>query len=212
MADLKALIASSWFFQSLPPKSRNRLAEIVMPKNLIKDETLFSEGDKGYALYLCGRGSIGLWKRSPSGDVAIKTIRSGELFAEAILFEKDRYPVTAVALEKTLVYLIPKHQFLNLLEDESFRNPFIANLMEKMRYLAEKIQTISTEDAETRFLRFLRERSKGTKEIRIQMKKKDIAAAIGVTPETLSRLIAKLKDQKRLEWKDGVIRLVKQSV
>jgi CRP/FNR family transcriptional regulator len=209
MTDLKALIASSWFFQSLPPKSRNRLAEITLPKSLEKGDTLFLEGDKGYALYLCGRGSIGLWKRRPSGDVSIKTIKSGELFAEAILFEKDRYPVTAVALEKSLVYLIPKHQFLCLLEDESFRNPFIANLMEKLRYLAERIETISSEDAETRFLRFIRERSGGAKEIRIQMKKKDIAAAIGVTPETLSRLVGRLKVEGRLEWKDGVIRMVK---
>jgi CRP-like cAMP-binding protein len=44
--------------------------------------------------------------------------------------------------------------------------------------------------------------------IQTKLSKKDFAAAIGTTPETLSRLILRLKKEGRIEWEGKTIRVV----
>ena len=52
---------------------------------------------------------------------------------------------------------------------------------------------------------FLREQYGDRKTVHLAVSKKDIAAAIGTTPETLSRLILKLKKRRILVWKGRTI-------
>jgi CRP-like cAMP-binding protein len=206
--DISTLIVQSEFFRSLNPENRKRLAGLCLPRMLRKREMLFKEGDRGLALYLCARGSIQLYKETAEGQEAvIKVIRPGELFAEAILFEKDRYPVSAVALERSLVYLLPKNQFDCLLENPEFREDFLANLMGKLRYLAEQVHYLTALDVEARLFGFLKQQFGNRPEIHINISKKDVAAAIATTPETLSRLLLRLKDEGKLIWKGKTIQI-----
>jgi CRP-like cAMP-binding protein len=201
MSDPTLILMESDLFKSLDPAHRKLVAAICLDRPLKKREVLFHEGDKGRAVYLCARGSIQLYKTSPEGqDVVIKVIQPGELFAEVILFEKDRYPVSAVALEDTLVYMLPTAQFDCLLQDADFRRDFMANLMGKLRYLAEQIQYLTAFDVEARLFRFLKEQSGGKNPFQLNLSKKDVAAAIGSTPETLSRLLLRLNNEQKLVW------------
>ena len=203
MMERSLLIAQSPFFKSLNPAHRKQLAEICVPRSLNKRDILFAEGERGMALYLCARGAIQLYKLSPDGqEVVIKVVRPGELFAEVVLFEKDNYPVSAVALEKSLVYLLPKMQFDCLLQNAEFRSDFMKNLMGKLRYLTEQVQYLTAFDVEARLFRFLKEQYGDRTEILIQLSKKDVAAAIATTPETLSRLLLRLRKEEKLIW-DG---------
>jgi len=199
------------FFQTLTLKNKKRLSEICVPGPLVRKQVLFREGDRGSAIYLCVKGSVRLHKTAPSGqEVVIKVIRAGELFAEAILFKKDRYPVTAVALEDGRIYRIPKSRFNRLLEDPEFRDDFIANLIHKLHYLADQVQFLTAHDVEDRFFRFLKDRFANREDIITPLTKKDVAAAIGTTPETLSRLLLKLGDAGRLTWQGRSIRVRKR--
>jgi CRP-like cAMP-binding protein len=196
------------FFKSLTLKNKNRLSSICLPRPVRRKDVLFREGDRGTAVFLCVKGSVQLHKTAPSGqEVVIKVVRSGELFAEAILFEKDRYPVTAVALENGLILKIPVTRFNRLLEDPEFRDDFIANLMHKLRYLADQVQFLTAHDVEDRLFRFLRDRFGNSDNISTGLTKKDVAAAIGTTPETLSRLLQRLGESGRLSWKGRRIRI-----
>lgn len=202
------ILSQTPLFQSLTETHKKQLADICIPKPLKKKEMLFNEGDKGSALYLCLKGSIQLFKTSEDGqDVVIRVISPGELFGEVILFEKDRYPVTAVALEDCLVAMISKIQFDCLLEDAPFRKDFIASLMGKLRFLTQQIQLLTSQDVETRLFSFLKAHYGSSGTIHTALSKKDIAAAIGTTPETLSRLIKKLEKEGRLSWDGKTIRL-----
>jgi CRP-like cAMP-binding protein len=197
--NIKAYFDTTEFFAGISATGKQRLAEICIPKKLEKKEMLFQEGDTGYAFYLVGGGAIGLYKGMDDGrDVVIKMVHRGELFAEVILFEKNTYPVTAVALQPSLVFIIPKVQFSCLLADEHFRNEFIGMLMRKQRYLADRIRYLTLHDVEDRFFLFLTEHHGDATTVRMTCSKKDIAAAIGTTPETYSRLVARLVKEERI--------------
>ncbi len=195
-------------FQSLSWESQKQLADICLTRDVKKKEILFTEGEKGRAIYLCVSGSIQLHKTTTTGqEVVIKVVKPAEMFAEVILFEQERYPVTAIALRDSLVYMLPKAQFDCLLMNTEFRNDFIGNLLAKLRYLTNQVQYLNAHDVESRLFLFFKEQFGERREFKVDLSKKDISAAIGTTPETLSRLLVKLKDENKLIWEGKVVRL-----
>jgi CRP/FNR family transcriptional regulator len=194
--DVTFLLSQSQFFKGLSPENQKALASICISKTYQKREVIFHEGDNAHSVYLLASGNIQLYKISPDGrEIVIKILKPGELFAEVILFEEKKYPVNAVPLRKSQVYLLPKMQFFCLLENHFFRNDFISMLMKKMRYLTDQIYQLTAFDVETRFWRFLEEQYGRREEYKITLSKKDIASAIGTVPETFSRMLFRLKKE-----------------
>ena len=199
--DLEGKLAASGFFTSLPAVSLRQLAEICFLRKAKKRETLFWEGSEGGLFFQLLSGRVQLYRLTEDGkEVAIKVVQPGEIFAEVILFEQDSYPVCGQAITDCELIAIPSRQFSCLLENRDFRNNFIAMLMKKQRYLTDRIMYLTSSDAESRFFSFLIEQYGQTGKYRIGISKRDIATAIGVTPETLSRLIHRLTGSGIMEW------------
>jgi CRP/FNR family transcriptional regulator len=204
--DMLRMLDFTEMFGGLSEKNKISLSEIAIPKTLQKGEILFREEDKGFALYILGSGSIQLSKEGPENkEVVVKIIQPGEVFGEVILFEKDRYPVTATALKMSTIFILPKKQFIGLLENRDFRNDFITILIHKQRYLTERLMQIQSHEVDHRFYLFLKNHFGMKSRIVPGISKKDMAAAIGTTPETLSRLLFRLKQQDLLRWDSGEI-------
>ena len=65
-------------------------------------------------------GGVQLYKTASDGrEIVIKTLRAGEIFGEVVLFEQKEYPVSAVALEKSLLLRLPRKQIDCLLVADS---------------------------------------------------------------------------------------------
>ena len=205
-ADTEELIRHAAFFRGLSDDACRRLAGVTRRRTLAKRDRLFSEQTQGDAMYLLVKGSVQLLKTSAGGtDIVVRTISRGEVFAEVVLFETDRYPVTAVALMASEVLTLRRALVRDLLAEPAFRDDFIAMLMRKQRYLAERVRCLSSCDVEERFFIFLREHYGGATRIELDMARKDLAAAIGATPETLSRLMRRLVREGRLREEGPVL-------
>lgn len=197
------------FFKGLSEEHRRELAAIGVLKAVKKRDYLFHEGEAGEHMFLQVGGNIQLHKNTMDGrEVVIRVIKPGDVFAEVVLFEKDCYPVSARAVTASDVLLFPKAGIHRLLAEESFRNDFIAMLMAKQRYLTQRIQELTTQDVEERFFRFLRNQYGEHEHIKVLLSKKDIAAAIGTTPESLSRLIQRLQEEEVILWKGKEIQIL----
>jgi CRP/FNR family cyclic AMP-dependent transcriptional regulator len=200
------ILDNTRFFEGISRASQEALSKFCMPCERRKQTVLFCEGEAGEAMYLLARGRISLHKMSADGrETVIKVIKPGEVFAEVILFEQKQYPVTALALTDILVFKLLRRDLLGLLRQEDFRNDFIAMLLRKQRYLAGRIQQLTSQDVQQRLRAFLLEQYGKQEEIHAEINKKQLAAAIDATPETLSRLLQELKRRKSLVWKAGVI-------
>jgi len=197
------------FFKGLSEEHRHELSAIGTVRSVKKRDYLFHEGEAGNSMFLLCDGNIQLHKNTEDGrEVVIRVIKPGEVFAEVVLFEKERYPVSARAVTHADVLVFPKQGIHRLLVEESFRNDFIALLMAKQRYLAERIQELTTKDVEHRFFTFLRSQYGEKETIYTPLSKKDIAAAIGTTPESLSRLIQRLSEDGTIDWQGKEIRIL----
>lgn len=193
-------------FQNLSHINLESLVEICITKKILKNTFLFFEGDQGYYVYVLVSGSIKLFKSAPDDrEIIIKVVKPHEIFAEVILFEEDNYPVSAQALKYSSVFMIPKIKFLTLLKNDDFNSNFMSTLMQRMRYLIKQMHYLTLYDVEDRFLIFLKEHY-GEKEVIIpSFSKKDIAKAINTTPETISRVLLRLKKEKKLIWENSTI-------
>ena len=210
--DLTAIFRDIPLFEHLSGRSRRALAEAASLKSLKKKELLFREGDEGSDIFILVHGSVQLYKLTADGkEMVVKLPRRGEIFAEVVLFERSAYPVNARALEDTVLVAISSRQFAEFLEQPDFRNDFIANLFKRLRFLVDRIEYLSSQDVEERFYAFLDNQFGDSSTISISLSKKDVATIIGTTPESLSRLIARLKRAGTLSWEGDTITRITSS-
>ncbi|MEI6972407.1 MAG: cyclic nucleotide-binding domain-containing protein, partial [bacterium] len=136
--DIEKALAACELFSALSPEHRQAIAGICRTTSTRKGDTLFLEGRPGAAMYLLASGSIQLFKASPDGrEVVIRTVTPGGIFGEVVLFERDTYPVTAIARRNSTLYQISRSGFYTLLSREQFRNSFLAHLARRLRYLSD---------------------------------------------------------------------------
>jgi CRP/FNR family transcriptional regulator len=203
---LASVIGRSGFFKGLNPAACGALARYARVRELGKREVLFAEGQAGETVCLLLSGKIQLHKASLDGaETVIRIVRAGEVFAEVVLLERQDYPVTAVSLTASSVVLLPRRDVLKLLEDARFRNAFIATMLKRQRYLADRVRYLTACDVQERFFIFVREQFGPLEHVTVDLSKKDIAAAIGTTPETLSRLIQRLQAENLVKWRGRVL-------
>ncbi len=194
------------FFGDLTPRSLELLQEVEGRRTVAEGTMLFLEGEEGTTVYRLLSGSIRLFRSSPDGrEVTIHMVEPGDLFAEIVLFERDTYPVSAVAVENSLVAVIHRDRIRRLMGDEGFRDDFLKNLVGKMRFLSQQLYVLTTMDVRERLIRFLEVRYGRRPRITSELSKKDTAAALSVRPETLSRALSQMEAEDLMTWKGSRI-------
>jgi CRP/FNR family transcriptional regulator len=208
--DIAGMLSGAEIFRGMGRESLERLAATGRARVFEKGACLFMEGSSGSEVYLLLDGEVRLYKTSPEGqEVSLKIVRPQEVFAEVVLFEDHVYPVSAVALGPVRVFALDRDAVEGLLDDRGFRDEFISMLMKKQRYLAGRILYLSSFDVEERFFRFLTGHYGPGPTYTVDLAKKDLASAIGTIPETLSRLINRLKDTGVISWEGRVLNVRK---
>jgi CRP/FNR family transcriptional regulator len=190
------------FFTDLSARSLAKLQTAESTRIVPAEGMIFFEGDEGAEVFRLVAGSVRLFRSTPDGrEVTIHMVEPGELFAEIVLFERDTYPVSAVATEQSRLAVIQRRRIRALLDDAEFRDEFMRNIVGKMRYLSQQLYVLATMDVRSRLVRFLEVRYGRRPEITSELNKQETAAAISVRPETLSRALAALQEEGLLRWK-----------
>ncbi len=195
------IVARTDLLGGLSPRSLRKITETQRIRSLPKGGMLFFEGDEGQAIYVLATGSIRLFRSDEDGrEAVVHLVRPGEVFAEAVLFDTGRYPVSAQAREDSQVVEISTARVHRLLEDATFRADFFSTIMRKLRFLAQQVYVLSSCDVRERLLRFLIGRFGKKNRYHVDLSKKDVAEAIATKPETLSRVLARMEENGELRW------------
>lgn len=201
-------LSRSVIFGGLPPELIKRLEKSGRIENFGRDEIIFLEGDKGDRFFFLMEGLVRIYKAAEGDrEVVLRHIRAGEMFGEVILFDSEVYPVNAVAQRESVVFSIRRSVFLELFRDESFMRYFVSNLFKKMRYLTDRVAFLNAYDVEERFFVFIEEHYGLKPVIDVDMSKAELAEAIGTIPETISRMIARLKARGAVNWERNELKI-----
>lgn len=206
--DLKDLLSGNLIFGGMPEKMIEVLESAGRVQSLVKDEMIFFEGDRGDKVYFLTDGLVKLFKTTESDrEIVVRYVRPGEMFAEVVLFESHIYPVSSMAMRESTIYYIERDFFLDLLKEKDFMRLFVSNLFKKMRYLADRVAFLNAYDVEERFFIFLNDHFGLEPVIGVDLSKAEMAEAIGTIPETMSRVLGRLKINDLVQWDKNEIRL-----
>jgi CRP/FNR family transcriptional regulator, dissimilatory nitrate respiration regulator len=199
---IKAL-RSCQLFAGLSAQDLKKIAAVTVPKSLEKDDYLFHERDQAHGFYAVQSGAVNVHRVNAAGkEQIIHIFRPGETFAEAALATEQGYPADARAVEATQVLLIQKDGFLDLLRRQpELALRMLASMSVHLRVLVGQLEDLALKDVETRLANWLVKRCPNPKSsepvtIELTMTKRVLAAELGTVSETLSRTLAKLREQK----------------
>lgn len=187
-------------FSGLPGEDLTTVASFTQTVSLAKDAYLFHEGEASRGCYLVQSGAINVHKVNAAGkEQVIHVFRAGESMAEASLASPTGYPANARAVEPSTVLLIPKAPLLELIG----RRPDLAvrmlgSMSAHLRVLVGMLDDLTLKDVETRLLNWLVKHARDAKDgvVPLRGTKRVLAAELGTSSETLSRTLARLRDQK----------------
>lgn len=213
MSRILPFIQSHTVFGSLSPANQERLAQVATVRAYDPGERVFNQGDASAAVFGLVNGALKVYQQSDDGkEVFVKILSGGEIFGEVALFSGIPFPAHAEAIEPCAVIRVERSAFLTMLADTDFRNDFIRNILEKLRYLTGRVFTLMAHDVEERFFRYVLDTWGEGGTYRVTMAKKDFALAIGTIPETFSRLIQRLKQRGAIRWEGEILELSDESI
>lgn len=196
---------------------RDQLARVQAATRILRPlrgEVLFTQGEPARQFFLVRAGAMKLSLLSREGvEKVVEVIRPGQFFAEAVAFmETGRYPVNAEALEDSELLAFDNAVFKTLiLESRPLALRLLAALSRRMHALLNEIDELTLHNATYRTVAYLlnqaREQGSATG-VALTIPKQVIASRLSITPETFSRIQARLKEQGliRIEG-DGIILL-----
>jgi CRP/FNR family transcriptional regulator, dissimilatory nitrate respiration regulator len=188
-------------FSGMADEDLEQIAAVAIPKDLEKGEYLFHEGHRSEGFYVVQRGAVNVHRVSPAGkEQVIAVFHPGQSFAEASLASDEGYPANARAIEATTILLVPKADFLALIK----RRPEVAlrmlgSMSQHLRVLVGLLDDLTLKDVEGRLLNWLLKRCPKPLQaapvtLVLDRTKRVLASEIGTVSETLSRTLAKLRD------------------
>ncbi|HEX2869136.1 MAG TPA: Crp/Fnr family transcriptional regulator [Ignavibacteriales bacterium] len=196
-------------FSELENCQIEQVAAISKECRFKKNTIIFMEGEGYRGFFVVLQGSVKVYRSSSSGKEAIlHIIKPFNAFADVPLFEGGNYPVSAQALEDSVLLFIPKNEFIGLLEKNiSISLKMLAGFARRLKEMTNKVKDLSEKEVINRLCSYLvGEVEAGGKTnlpepfIKLTVTKATIAAYLGTITETLSRTFRKLETE-------GIIRV-----
>lgn len=196
--DLMIILKKVPLFARIP---ETELKELVNDSHIIESKchkVLFMQDDPAEYFYVAIEGWIKLFRQTKDGDEAvIEVITRGQSFAEAAIFEKQNYPVSAECVTDALLVAIRGDSFISRIERQpKFAMQMLASMSRRLRThvaLIERLVVKSTSERLGDFLLSLCRTDSDPEIIHLPYDKTLVAARLGMKPETLSRALSKLR-------------------
>lgn len=185
-----------YIFKNLSDENLKTLERFSYEKEFKKGDILFYEGEEPENLYILTEGIVRVYKANFKGqEITLHHFHPVSLIAELANFERLNYPATAEFETDGKVLAINFDMF----EKEILKNPALSyellkSLLYKIKILDNVIVQNLMMDAVSRVAKFIYEHE----DLFLTLKHNKIASVLNITPETLSRILKKFREQNIL--------------
>lgn len=197
--DDEALVLTTPMFDGVERETVLALLDGAVITTHPKGVFLFSQGDAANRFFMVLAGRVNLFALTEAGDQSIiEVIDAGQSFAEAAIFASRRFPINAEAAPGSRLLEVPAQPFLRKLSDNTrLAAMLLASLARWQRRLFNEIADIKSRSPVQRLGLFMLAQAEpgdaNTAEIQLPLTKNQLASRIGITPESLSRALARLR-------------------
>ena len=216
--DRVTLLKRVRLFHSLTDKELYELSQKVRLREFRKNHIILHEEDTNSFMYIIVHGKVKIYQVGDEGKEMILSVHgAGEFFGEMSLIDGKTDPATVAAMELSLVAIISRDDFYDMLYSQK---KILENLLEllcsRLRESWKKVQMLNFNDAAQRvkmLLLMLAEdygdkTAEGTT-IRIKLIHQNMADMTGLSRETVTRVLDKMKSNKEINiTKDKFIQLL----
>lgn len=193
------LIGQTRLFHGLPHDMLMRLLGNEAPRNYPRGHLLFQQGDEADHFYVILGGWVKLYRLMPTGEEAILHIfAAGETFAEAAMFAGHKYPATAeIVADARLLSINSNHFEKQISESPKIALRMLATTAERLKQLVTEVEQIKGRNSLERvafFLYSMCPNGENTATLDLPYEKSLIASRLNIKPESLSRVLNKLRN------------------
>ncbi len=187
-------------FNALEPAHLEFIAASCQLLKFNRGENIFRRGMPVQCFYYLFSGRVKIYAMSGDGTEKVIHIASpGESFGEAAMFLDVPAPVGTQSIHESTVLALPRSAIYKLIEEDArIAHLMLAGMSMRMHRLIQEIQAVALHSASERVIAYLLQlcsEQMDTQKITLPAKKTIIASLLNLTPETLSRTLAKLEKQ-----------------
>ena len=186
-------------FSGLKPDALDVLLAHARAVNLRPGSMLFRQGEPATSFFIIVEGWIKLYRITPAGDEAVLNVfAKGQSFAEVVTFTPGgRYPAMASAVTRSRLILIPADHIVDCIRKmPEIAIAMIVSTSQHLQLLIGRVEQLTAQSGMQRVADFLISLTScvaGPCTISLPYDKLLIAGRLGLKPESLSRIFAKLR-------------------
>ena len=186
-------------FSELTEDEFARLMPYIREQHIPKATELFHQDDPGDAMYLITKGGVRIYRYSSAGrEITLALLRTGQFFGEMSLLDGMPRSANAMTIENTDFIILKRNDFLNVLKSSpGIAIKILKDMSVRVRDADAMIEDLALLNVYERLIKYINGliKTEGKKEgyytvITGNIKRQDIANAIGSTRETVSRIFS----------------------
>jgi CRP/FNR family transcriptional regulator, polysaccharide utilization system transcription regulator len=183
-----------------------------------KKEVIYREGDYANYLYFISNGKVKCIQTDDYGkDFMTDVHQSGEFIGYLTLLEDGEYHETAISMENTEVSVIPKKDFLDLIQNNravatKFIKMLSGNVQDREKRLLQLAYAPVRERVAIALLKLkTKEMTQNGTPANLKLSREDLASIVGTAKESLIRTLSELKKEGLLETEGQEIIILDES-
>ncbi len=203
MTEMKKVefIRNIQFFSDLEDDNLHDILRHCHEINVDKGEVIVSENTPGDALYVIVGGEVKVTMISNEGkEIILSTLQKGEFFGEMSLLDGSTRSANVISISSSSLLKLARADFLNhILPNPDIAAGILAVLSRRLRAANERIINLISLDAFDRLARYFQKEAAAKGRPLIdgsvvfdRLPQSDIAATIGSSRETVTRMIKEM--------------------
>jgi DNA-binding response OmpR family regulator len=183
-----------------------------------RKQIIFSEGNHPHYLFYVVTGKVKAFKTSEDGkELIVGLYAEGEFMGYTALLEESTYKVTAEAMEDSVIDIVSKKDFFELINCNSeVARQFIRILADNNNHKAEHMVQLAYDSLRKRVARTLlllkqKYDNSPAEKFSIHIRREELANLTGTTTESLIRTLSDFKSEGLISIQSGNIEILNEA-